>query len=267
MASAEPADLSLPDPWSHLRRHTDARIALGRAGGSLPTRELLRFAAAHALARDAVHAPFDAEGLAAELRALPAEVGVLTSAAPDRTAYLLRPDLGRRLSDASRLSLTRAAASAGPCDLVIIVSDGLSALAAHRQAPPLLRALRPRLEALNFRLGPIWVVRHARVGLLDEVGSALGAELALILLGERPGLGAPDSLGAYFGYAPGPGHTDADRNCVSNIRPASLPPEAAAAKLADLLAAARRGRHSGTTLKDPAGPSAPLSPALPSPAG
>jgi ethanolamine ammonia-lyase small subunit len=150
---------------------------------------------------------------------------------------------------------------------VVIVSDGLSALAAHRQAPPLLRALWPRLQGLGFQLAPLLVIRHARVGIIDEVGAVLAAELALIVLGERPGLGAPDSLGAYFGYGPGPGRTDADRNCVSNIRPAGLPPEAAADKLAALLDAARRGRVSGTGLKDPATPAAGPPPAVLRPAG
>jgi ethanolamine ammonia-lyase small subunit len=286
------AELFQPDPWAHLRRHTDARIALGRSGGSLPTGERLRFDEAQALARDAVRAPFEAEALAAELRTLPAEVWVLASAAPDRAAYLLRPDLGRRLDEASRARLTAPAPSApassphpprlpsplpspvGPaaaapaypfaCDLVVMVSDGLSALAAHRQAAPLLRALWPRLQGLGFRLAPLLVIRHARVGLIDEVGALLAAELAVILLGERPGLGAPDSLGAYFGYGPGPGRTDADRNCVSNIRPAGLPPAAAAEKLAGLLEAARRGRLSGTGLKDPGPPAlAPSVTALP----
>jgi ethanolamine ammonia-lyase small subunit len=280
-------ELFSPDPWAHLRRHTDARIALGRSGGSVPTGEQLRFAEAQALARDAVRAPFDPEALAAELRALPAEVRVLASAAPDRAAYLLRPDLGRRLDGASRDRLADLARPAPPvppspaalppavlsapaaafgCDLVVMVSDGLSALAAHRQAAPLLRALWPQLHRLGFRLAPLLVIRHARVGIIDEVGAVLAAELAVILLGERPGLGAPDSLGAYFGYGPGPGRTDADRNCVSNIRPAGLPPGAAADKLAALLDAARRGQRSGTGLKDPADPAAALPPAESGPA-
>jgi ethanolamine ammonia-lyase small subunit len=255
-------ELSPGDAWTHLRRHTAARIALGRTGGSLPTAEWLRFEAARTLARAAVHAPFEAEALAEELRALPADAGVLASAAPDRTAYLRRPDLGRRLADESRARL--AASRPGPggdCELVVLVSDGLSALAARRQAPPLLHALWPRLRDRGFRPPPVWVIRHARVAIIDEVGAILAAELVLVVLGERPGLDAPDSLGAYFGYRPGPGRTDADRNCVSNIRPAGLPPEEAAEKLAALLDAARRSRLSGTGLKDPSNLAAGLPPA------
>jgi ethanolamine ammonia-lyase small subunit len=208
------------DEWAGLRRHTSARIALGRAGGSAPTAALLAFNLDHALARDAVHAPFDAEKIAAELRALPAAPAVLTlsTAAPDRATYLQQPDLGRRLSSDS-VSQLLAVNSQLPPDLVVLISDGLSALAAQRQAPPLLTELLPRLRAAGLTLAPLCVVRHARVALLDEVGAVLRARLALILLGERPGLGTPDSLGAYFEFAPQPGRTNADRNCVSNIRP------------------------------------------------
>lgn len=233
------------DAWSPLRRYTAARIALGRSGGSLPTREVLAFAHDHALARDAVHAPFDAEALAAALRPLHADVLTLTSAAPDRATYLQRPDLGRRLSAESAAQL-----SPVPADLVILVSDGLSALAAQRQAPPLLAALLPKLRAAHWQLGPLCVVRHARVALQDEVGGLLHARLTLMLLGERPGLGTADSLGAYLTFDPHPGRTDAERNCVSNIRPGGLAPAAAAEKLFALLTAAHRLQLSGTGLKE-----------------
>jgi ethanolamine ammonia-lyase small subunit len=237
------------DPWAHFRRHTAARIALGRTGGSLPTREVLAFAHDHALARDAVHTPFDAEALAVELRPLHAPVLVLTSAAPDRPTYLRRPDLGRQLS-ADSASLLPAPSSLFPPDLVVIVSDGLSALAAQHQAPPLLAALLPLLRAAGFQPGPLCVVRHARVALQDEIGSRLHAKQTLMLLGERPGLGTPDSLGAYLTFDPRPGRTDAERNCISNIRPAGLPPTAAAEKIADLLIASRRRQLSGVGLKE-----------------
>ncbi|HWA86966.1 MAG TPA: ethanolamine ammonia-lyase subunit EutC [Opitutus sp.] len=242
---------TLPDPWSRLRRYTNARIALGRAGGSQPTRDQLAFALDHALARDAVHAPFELDRLAAELRAQNSDALTLTSAACDRATFLQRPDLGRRLSpeSLSQLSTLSSQLPSAP-DLVVIVSDGLSALAAERQAPPLLSALFPHLRAANLALAPVCLVRHARVALMDEVGSVLRARLALILLGERPGLGTPDSLGAYLEFDPRPGRTNADRNCVSNIRPAGLPPAAAAARLAALLVAARDQQRSGIALKD-----------------
>jgi ethanolamine ammonia-lyase small subunit len=239
------------DPWVHLRRHTAARLALGRTGGSLPTRALLAFAHDHALARDAVHAPFDSEALALELGKLHEPVLALTSAAPDRATYLRRPDLGRRLSAESHRHL--AGLGLGPFDLVVLVSDGLSAQAAHRQSAPLLTALLPLLRDAGFRLGPLGVVRHGRVALQDEIGALLQARLALMLLGERPGLGTPDSLGAYLTYDPRPGRTDAERNCISNIRAAGLPPALAAGKIAALLIACRRRQLSGVGLKEAAG--------------
>jgi ethanolamine ammonia-lyase small subunit len=249
-ASAVPADA-----WSHLRRHTAARIALGRTGGSLPTSAVLAFAHDHALARDAVHALFDPAALATALQPLdPAPILQLTSAAPDRPTYLQRPDLGRRLSSASFSQLSTLNSQLHDHDLVVIVSDGLSALAAERQAPPLLAALLPRLRAAGLTLAPLCIVRHARVALQDELGALLRARLSLMLLGERPGLGTPDSLGAYFTFAPRPGRTDADRNCLSNIRPAGLPPAAAAEKLATLITAALRLGLTGTALKDESPP-------------
>ena len=243
-----PLPLSPADPWTGLRRFTAARIALGRSGGSLPTREVLAFAHDHALARDAVHAPFDPESLAGELRALHPDVLVLSSAASDRATYLRRPDLGRKLSADSTAQLSNLNPQR-PRDLVVLVSDGLSALAAQRQVAPLLAALLPRLRAAGFAPGPLCVVRHARVALQDEVGALLQAGQSLILLGERPGLGTPDSLGAYLTYGPRAGRTDAERNCVSNIRSGGLPPTLAAETIAALLIASRRQRLSGTGLQ------------------
>jgi ethanolamine ammonia-lyase small subunit len=237
-----------PDSWHGLRRFTAARIASGRTGGSLPVRALLAFAHDHAIARDAVHAPFNADTLATELRQLHPEVLTLASAAPDRATYLQCPELGRRLNDESRLRLSSSDFHRD-YDLAVIVSDGLSAFAAHRQAFPLLAALLPRLRPEGFALAPLCVVRHARVGLMDEIGALLRTRLALILLGERPGLGTPDSLGAYLEFAPQAGRTNADRNCVSNIRPDGLPPAAAAATLIALLTAARHRQLSGVALK------------------
>lgn len=244
---ADDAPLSAtPDAWRHLRQVTAARIALGRAGGSLPTRELLDFQLSHARARDAVWRPFESQSLADELAALAGPVTLVRSAAADRKTFLERPDLGRRLSaeDAPRL----APGEDGP-DLVVIVSDGLSALAAQRQAAPLLAEFLPQARASGWSLAPLVVACFARVALADEIGQRLGARAALILLGERPGLGSPDSLGAYLTYAPRPGRTDAERNCVSNIRPEGLPPAVAAERLHRLISASLRLKLSGVDLK------------------
>ena len=228
------------DPWLHLRRFTAARIALGRTGGSLPTAARLDFQLAHARARDAVLAPFDAAALAAAFAAAGFETQLLVSAAPDRRTYLLRPDLGRRLSAAAAAALPPdpPAPAAAP-DLVVVVSDGLAPAAAEHHALATLAPLAAELRAAGWHLGPVCVVPFARVKIQDEIG-------------------APDSLGAYFTAAPGPGRTDADRNCVSNIRPAGLAPDLAARKLAWLLAAARRTGLRGIALKDtqPAGDAA-----------
>jgi ethanolamine ammonia-lyase small subunit len=232
-----------------LRRHTAARIALGRAGGSLPTREVLAFAAAHAAARDAVHETVDWERLETDVRQLPNEVVRLESAAADRATYLQRPDLGRKLSEASRGLLANQKLSLAP-DVAIIVSDGLSAPAAQRQAAPLLRELLPMLRSSGVSVSPAYLVRFARVAIEDEIGAIVGAKAAVILLGERPGLGSPDGLGAYLVFDPKPGRTDAERNCVSNIRPGGLTFGAAAATLHHLITECIRLRLSGIALKD-----------------
>ena len=237
-----------PDPWTALRSHTAARIALGRSGASLPTAELLRFDLAHAMARDAVHTPFEIEPLREALTAHSFETLTLESAAPDRAAYLHRPDLGRRLSARSVALL--ADCRSEPCDVVCVVGDGLSALAVHRHAAALLIELRPRLEAQGFGLGPVVLARQARVALGDPIGAALHARCVVMLIGERPGLSSPDSLGAYLTWAPRTGRSDAERNCVSNIRPEGLAPADAAHKIAWLLGAARRLGATGVALKD-----------------
>lgn len=234
------------DGWTALRQHTPAWIALGRTGGSLRTREVLSFSLGHALARDAVHAPFEPERLALEVQDLFSEILHLESKAGDRRTYLARPDLGRALCEHS----VTAAQSTRPSDLLIMVSDGLSALAAHAHAPRLLRHLVPALRDAGLSIAPLCLVRYARVALQDQLGSLAGANLVLTLIGERPGIGTPDSLGAYFVYGPKPGNTDAQRNCVSNIRAEGLPPEVAAIKLASLLKRAASERLSGALLKD-----------------
>lgn len=250
------------DPWTHLAAFTPARIALGRAGPSQPTRAVLDFALSHAQARDAVHAPFAADAVAAEIEALGLETVQVDSAAADRATYLRRPDLGRRLSAAAR---ARLAPARGGCDLALIVADGLSSAAVHAHAAPLIAALLPRLPDIS--LGPVAIARQARVALGDEVGEALGARLALILIGERPGLSSPDSLGAYLTFAPRLGRSDAERNCVSNIRPQGLGYDEAAFKIAWLIGEARRLALTGVTLKDESDLArlAPGSPALPPP--
>jgi ethanolamine ammonia-lyase small subunit len=236
------------DPWTRLRAHTAARIALGRSGASLPTAELLAFDLAHAQARDAVHLRFDVDPLRDALASHGFETMTVESAAPDRETYLHRPDLGRRLSQRSEALL--AGVEAEPCDVLCVVGDGLSALAVHRHALPLLIELRLRLEAAGLGLGPVVLARQARVALGDPIGAALDARCVVMLIGERPGLSSPDSLGAYLTWAPRPGRSDADRNCVSNIRPEGLAPADAAQKIAWLAAAARRLGATGVRLKD-----------------
>ncbi len=250
-----------PDPWSGLRAHTMARIALGRAGASLPTAEWLRFAEAHALARDAVHTALDVPALCAALQQHRFEPGVVASAAADRATYLRRPDLGRSLAPASAAQLRPQ-----PPGLVVVLADGLSARATQAHALPLLLALRSQLEAVGAGVGnvagesiaAVIVATQARVALGDEVGELLGARAVLVLIGERPGLSSPDSLGAYLTWAPRSGRSDAERNCVSNIRPEGQPPSQAAARLAWLLGAARRLGGTGVALKDESDTGAPI---------
>ena len=241
----------LPDSWSALRRHTAARVALGRAGGSLPTAEVLDFGIAHAAARDAVNAAFDVESLRASLAPIGLPCVMLATMAPDRDTYLRRPDLGRRLDEPSRAVLRAMSESGG--DVAMIVADGLSPAAAQRQAPRLLHELLPMLRSGGLRLAPLCIVRQARVAVEDEIGSALGVKLAVILIGERPGLATAESLGAYLVFDPGPGRTDAQRNCVSNVRPGGLGPGVAARTLHFLITASLRRRLSGVALKDERG--------------
>ena len=226
------------DSWTQLRELTAARIALGRAGHSLPTRELLAFQLAHARARDAVWKPLDPTAFAAF------DPVILNSAARDRATYLRRPDLGRRLAleSASRLQH-------GDWDAVLIVADGLSATAVHRHAIPVLQELIALLE--NWRIAPICVVEQGRVAISDEIGERIGAAIAVMLIGERPGLSSPDSLGMYLTWSPRVGRTDAERNCLSNIRPEGLGPALAARRAAMLMRAAREQQLTGVHLKIP----------------
>lgn len=217
-----------------LRDFTPARVAVGRVGHALPTSETLRFALDHARAVDAVHRELDPASLGFDHR-------LLRSAARNREEYLLRPDLGRMLSEESREAL-----SSDDYDAALVIADGLSATAVHRHARPLLDELLPLLG--SFKLAPITVVLQGRVAIADEIGEALGANMSVILIGERPGLTAPDSLGAYLTWGPRRGLTDAERNCVSNIRPEGLPYTRAAASIALLMEQARARRLSGVGL-------------------
>lgn len=239
------------DPWQSLAALTDARIALGRSGASLPTAEVLRFGLAHARARDAVHAPMEAAVLAQALSCHGFDSLEVSSRARTRLEYLQRPDLGRRLDAASRDALDRRA-QAG-CDLAFVVADGLSAHAVASHAPELLGALRHRLAPADWRIAPVVLARQARVALGDEIGACLGARLVVVLIGERPGLSSPDSMGIYLTHAPQPGRLDAERNCISNVRPAGQPVAVAAERLCWMVHEARRRGLSGVGLKDESG--------------
>jgi len=238
-------ELSAENWKARLRALTPARVGLGSTGVSQRTRDLLDFQQAHAMARDAVHARLDAAGLAAELETT-AKLRVVRvhSRAADRATYLQRPDLGRTLDEASRTELR---ALRGEYDLAVVVADGLSALAVERNAAAVVRALLPRLD--GWRLAPMCVAEQGRVAIGDEISEALGAAMAVVLIGERPGLSSPDSLGAYITWAPQAGRTDAERNCISNIRAEGLRAEAAAALLGRYLAEARRRKLTGVALR------------------
>ncbi len=234
---------------TRLRTLTPARVGLGRTGVSQQTRDLLDFQKSHAQARDAVHARLEAGTLAAELQATTGfSVLRLHSAAADRTTYLQRPDLGRALLEESSSIL--AETSANGFDLAIVVVDGLSALAVERHSVPLLNRLLPILD--GWKLAPICVVEQGRVAIGDPIGEALRASLCAILIGERPGLSSPDSLGAYITWNPRPGRTDAERNCISNIRIGGLSYEAAANQIASILREARHRKLTGVGLKESA---------------
>jgi ethanolamine ammonia-lyase small subunit len=236
--------------WDGLRRSTAARIGLARTGASLATGPLLDFRLAHSRARDAVHEPLDEAQLAAALAGLSDPVLAIASAAGTRSDYLMRPDMGRRLAADGEAAL---AACAGRHDVVFVVADGLSARAVQAHATPVLARVIEKLRTKSWRIAPLVVVRHGRVAIGDAIAHALGADCVAILIGERPGLSAADSMGAYLTYKPHAGTTDADRNCISNIRPEGLGYADAAVKIASMLTAMRTGRISGVRLKDDTG--------------
>lgn len=239
----------LPDPWQALRAHTPARIGLGRSGTSLPTREVLAAGVAHARARDAVHAAMDCAALRAALARLGLQAIEVDSAAPDRARYLRRPDLGRQLSAESRQTLGHHPRLRQDDALLLVIADGLSATAIARHAVAVCAQILAQRPA-DWSVGPVILARQARVALGDACGDLLGAPMVAVLIGERPGLSTCDSLGIYLTHTPGPGLTDADRNCISNIHAAGLSPAQAAAKLWWLIGAAQLLGATGVALKD-----------------
>lgn len=241
------------DAWAELRRYTQARIALGRSGHAVPTRALLDFQLAHARARDAVHLPWGIVDFAEQARSLGADCLVLETPVQDRSEYLRRPDLGRVLTERSRECLrNHAPAETGrSVEVALAISNGLSSTAVERHGIPLLKRVLEEYRVRSLGVGPVCLVENGRVALSDDIGSALGARIAVIVVGERPGLSAADSLGIYLTHTPKAGNTDAERNCISNVRPPEgLGYAAAARKLAYLTMEAIRRRLSGVALKD-----------------
>jgi ethanolamine ammonia-lyase small subunit len=246
-----------PRLMTDLRDLTPARVALGRSGASLPTKALLEFTLDHARARDAVHAAFNAQALVASLADLGFQAHSVASRAGSRRDYLRRPDLGRQLDQASVQRLAAARGASDACDLSIVIGDGLSPTAIHAHAILLMRDLMPRLDAQRIKIGHAVVASEARVALGDEIGAILGARMVVMLIGERPGLSAPDSMGAYLTFAPQVGLTDADRNCVSNIHREGLSYDEAAVKIAWLIREGLARQVTGVALKDESGDGTP----------
>jgi len=240
----------MTDPWEFLRSHTPARIAQGRTGHSLPTRALLAFQLDHARARDAVFATLDLPTLLLQLSAVVPKPLLLQSQATDRRMYLQRPDFGRRLNDESKQQLADLVKSVPAPTLSIVLADGLSATAVNVHALAVVLGLAREAGRLGWSLAPLAVVQQGRVAIADEVAHALGAEMVVMLIGERPGLSSPDSLGAYLTFAPQPGLTDESRNCISNIRPEGLSVEWAVQKIVYLLSEFKTRLLSGFQIKD-----------------
>jgi ethanolamine ammonia-lyase small subunit len=249
-----------------LRRFTPARVSLGQAGPAIPTSEQLRFQLDHALARDAVHARLDVTALLQELRQRQMECLALRSAVADkpgqdeRQIYLRRPDLGRTLHpDSAQLLREYPTNISGEPDVVFVIADGLSALAVERHALPLLDGMMCDIDLEQWRAGPVCVASQGRVAIGDEIGALLRAKLVVMLIGERPGLSAPDSLGAYITWEPRPGRTDAERNCISNIRHGGLSYADAAQRIVFYMNEATRLQCTGITLKENTTPFFPAS--------
>ena len=235
------------DPLNPLKEFTAARIAIGRAGVSIPTKQSLEFNLAHAHARDAVYSILDVDGLSDKLKQFDLSTLHLHSKAENRAQYLQRPDLGRKLKKSSTHKLED---NAGNYDVVIIIADGLSATAVNEHAVSVVQKLIPLLSAAKLKLAPICLIEQGRVASGDKIAHLLNAKLSIMLIGERPGLSAADSIGAYLTYNPKPGLTDESRNCISNIRPKGLPSKLAAEKIFYLVQEAFRLKLSGVGLKD-----------------
>lgn len=241
-------DIHEADCWAALKQFTDARIALGRTGCSLLTDEYLRFSLAHARARDTIHTPFDSETVAKRLHQMGLETLEVESQAANRATFLTRPDLGRRLSARSRQMLTDMNYEGS--DVLLVIGDGLSSKAVHKQAVPLIQQFLPYMEELGMSVGPVVLAHQSRVALGDDIAELMHCRLVAILIGERPGLSSPDSLGVYMTYHPFWGRLESERNCISNIRPEGLTYDRAAFKLAWLIEKAYAIDKSGTALKD-----------------
>lgn len=248
----KPKPIVVSNPWGQLRQYTAARIALGRAGTSLPTQPHLEFQLAHARARNAVQHELDVGKLQSQLKALSCETVVLHSAAEHRPMYLQRPDKGRRLNERSRQVVSNMARPQGGHDIVVVIGDGLSSFAIEENAAALLAALLPAFHQHGLSIAPLFVVQQARVAIGDEIGELLGAKMVVVLIGERPGLSSPDSLGIYMTLNPRVGLTDETRNCISNVRREGLSYEVAVHKLMYLIVEARKRGLSGVQLKDEA---------------
>lgn len=239
--------------WASLRRHTDARIGLGRSGISQPTVPQLEFQQAHARARDAVHIPLDVKQLQSELAQVGLQSLLLHSQAEDRATYLQRPDKGRRLDADSAALLKQLSEQQPASDATIVIADGLSSTAVQRHAARVTTAIDQRLDAEGLTRTPVCIVQQGRVAVGDEVGELLGSRVVILLVGERPGLSSPDSLGIYYTYNPRVGLTDAARNCISNVRPAGISPQDAADRLLWLVMESLKRKLSGVDLKDESG--------------
>ncbi len=254
MNTPEKSGAVTADPWRDLRKFTNARIGLGRCGVSLPVKEWMDFRLAHARARDAVTAPFDAAGIAAQIADAAITCLTVSSRAPDMQTFLVRPDLGRRLCDESLAMLAAWADEHIPPgeepDITLVVSSGLSSRAIHENAVPFVLRFTEEAHRAGLRTGPVIIVRNGRVASGDEAASLMRSKLCAILIGERPGLSSPNSMGIYMTYAPHPGCTDEARNCISNVRRDGLSIEEGVRKLAYLVQGSLRLGLSGVGLKD-----------------
>jgi ethanolamine ammonia-lyase small subunit len=238
---------SVSDEWTSFKKHTAARIALGRTGVSVPLKELLEFKAAHAMAREAVYSTLDHEQVRAGVESLGLDAIKLHSRATIRQRYLQTPNLGRQLDEESVSRLSQKGKGYRVC---FCIADGLSATATNQHAIPVLSLTVKKLQQAKMTIAPIAIIEQGRVAIADEVGYQLKAEVSIILIGERPGLSSPDSLGIYLTYDPKPGKTDESRNCISNVRPQGLSYELAADKLFYLITQSLSLQYSGVNLKD-----------------